>query len=145
MTALGRGRARWSPTGFLSLLPLKRSPKIACCEVTPLVTHSLSAPHSAIKGVRVDTWLADTDAFSGSGHLLLLNFTFFTTFKKENLSNSLQILRSVFIKWSYRLFSVKGCSSLKRKFCTSCAYRRPTHAAGLAAHSEVRSLFCLVT
>lgn len=61
------------------------------------------------------------------------------------MSNSLQILPSVFIKWSYRLFSVKGCSSLKRKFCTSCAYRRATHAAGFTAHSEVRSLFCLVT
>ena len=111
--------------------------------------------------LRGDTWLADTDAFShpslffllkpekprgwGSGHLSLLNFIFSTTFKKENLPNSLQILRNVFIKWSYRLFSVKGCSSLKRKFCTSCAYRRTTHAAGLAAHSEVRRLFSLVT
>ena len=111
--------------------------------------------------LRGDTWLADTDAFShpslffllkpekprdwGLGHLSLLNFIFSTTFKKENLPNSLQILRNVFIKWSYRLFSVKGCSSLKRKFCTSCAYRRATHAAGLAAHSEVRSLFSLVT
>ena len=112
--------------------------------------------------LRGDTWLADTDAFShpslfffllkpekprgwGSGHLSLLNFIFSTTFKKENLPNSLQILRNVFRKWSYRLFSVKGCSSLKRKFCTSCAYRRATHAAGLAAHSEVRSLFSLVT
>lgn len=111
--------------------------------------------------LRGDTWLADTDAFShpslffllkpekprgwGTGHLSLLNFIFSTTFKKENLPNSLQILRNVFIKWSYRLFSVKGCSSLKRKFCTSCAYRRATHAAGLAAHSEVHSLFSLVT
>ena len=122
----------------------ERSPKIAPCEVTPSVTRGhvtsryrrLFPPlpfFFLLKPEKPRGW--------GTGHLSLLNFIFSTTFKKENLPNSLQILRNVFIKWSYRLFSVKGCSSLKRKFCTSCAYRRATHGAGLAAHSEVRSLF----